>query len=127
MKLLSAFSGAAGVVVCGMVINLLGESIAGRDRAILDHIPTTVVIGGLLTLIPLSASAIIYLIAKSLGLVNVTTAMITGCLLGAACGWLMGSPVLRAWSGSLVGVAAALVWWKLYSRVPPAVEPSNTR
>ena len=93
----------------------------------LDLIPTIAVVGGLLALIPLTLAAIIYLLAKGLNLITAPTALITGLLFGAFFGFLIGDPPLTIWSGCLVGAAAALVWWKLYSRVPSALAPSDTR
>ena len=127
MKVLSAFAGAGVVVICGMIVSTFAEALVRRDNAVIDLIPVVAVIGGLFALIPLAISVFLYLIAKAFHLVNALSAMLTGLALGAVCGWLTGNPPLRVWSGSLIGLAAALVWWKLYSRLPSALTPSNTR
>ena len=127
IRILGAFAAAGAVMIIGMVISTMGEAIVRRDDKILDLIPTVVFGGIVLGLIPLSLSVFAFLVAKAFHFVNAITAVIIGCVFGAICGWLIGNPPLRVWSGSLVGMGAALVWWKLYTRVALTGAPSNTR
>ena len=126
-RVLIAFVGAGATMICGMVASTLGEALARRETSVLELIPSIMIGGLVLGLIPLGLSAFAYLIARALHRVTAVSAMVTGAVLGAPCGWLIGPPAMRAWSGSVVGVAAALVWWKLYSRHLPPSAPSNTR
>jgi hypothetical protein len=112
---LIAFVGADAAMICGMVVSVLGEALARRDTSVLELIPSVMFAGLVLGLIPLSLSAFAYLIARAAHRVTAVTAAVTGAVLGAPSGWLIGPPAMRAWSGSVVGVAAALVWWKLYT------------
>jgi hypothetical protein len=125
IRILGAFAAAGATVIIGMIISTVGEAIIRQDSGILDLIPTVAAGGLVLGLIPLSLSIVAFLVAKTFHLVNATTAVIVGCLFGAVFGWLIGNPPLRVWSGVLVGMAAALVWWRLYARVTSS--PRNTR
>ena len=127
LKTLSAFAGAEVTVVCGMVAGTIADAMARRDSAVFELIPVVALVGGLLALIPLTIAWLIYLIARGLNAVTGPTAMITGLLLGAVFGSLMGNPPLTMWSGRLVGIAASFVWWRLYPKNSSAPAPSNTR
>jgi len=127
LKVLGAFAAAGATMVGGMVVSTLGEAIVRRDNSVIELIPTVVFGGVVLGLIPLFLSALAFLVARSLNLVNVIAAMVTGCALGWVCGFLIGPPAMRPWSGAVVGIAAALVWWKLYTQPTSAGAPSNTR
>ena len=127
LKVVSAFAGAEVTVVCGMVVGTVANAVTRRDPAVLDLIPVVALTGGLLALIPLTIAGVIYLVAQGLSIVTRLTVVITGSLLGAICGFLIGNPPLTPWSGSLLGIAASVVWWRLYTDAPSAPPPSNTR
>ena len=82
-RVLIAFVGAGATMIGGMVASTLGEALARRETSVLELIPSMMIGGLVLGLIPLGLSAFAYLIARALHRVTAVAAMVTGAVLGA--------------------------------------------